>query len=694
MKLPPRITGTIKRHADGFGFFIPDNSKLPDVYIPRHSMTGVMTNDYVEIEAFPGRRDPQNQLRGEVKKILKRGTRHVVGHFYEQNGNGYLVDESNAWGGSILISKEHAQGAKMRDLVAVEITDYGGDHGAQSTHSTQSTQSTQLRGRVKEILGDIEDPLNDIKRVIYSHHIPHEFSRATRQEAEGFSTEVDPTDYKNRKDLKELPFVTIDGASAKDFDDAVFVSTGPKGFRLWVAIADVSQYVKPNTAIDRDAFQKGTSTYFPHFVVPMLPEVLSNELCSLKPKVPRLVVVAEIHFDFEGETQSSQFYEAVICSQARVTYGEAQEAIDGFCPSSIEHVKENIICAKDLAQILMSKRFREGSLDLEIGDTEIVVDETGSPVDIIRSERLFAHRLIEELMLAANVAVAEFFNKKKAAALYRIHEPPLQENLEQLEHQLARFGLTQSLRKGHLQKQLSKMLQRWANTPFSQALNVLTLRTMNQAQYSSENSGHFGLCFSNYTHFTSPIRRYPDLIVHRLLKHFIVDPKKYPLLPHDELASMGVLLSACEQRSVKAERQLQSIKKARFMKSFVGEKFEGVISSVARFGVFVMLRTYDVDGLIKKEDLVGNKLYFDETNVELVERKSGIRYAIGDTLQVLVARSDIDEGHIDFVLAEPPEERVYAADIKGKTDRADNKKRRPSTKNRRSVRKARVSKRR
>lgn len=629
--------GMVKRHPDGFGFFIPDDPEFPDVYIPRHSMTGVMTNDRVLIEVEPER--GTGRFRGEIVKILSRGTKKIVGQFFPlEKGGGLIRDEGKGWGQDLKIDAGQTMNARKGELVAAEIVGYPED-------------SSEFRGRVVQVIGSHEDPLNDIERVVHGLNMPTEFSKGAAAEASRMKPEVEQKDMKGRQDLRKLNFITIDGATAKDFDDAIYTEQNRQGFRLWVAIADVSHYVRPGSAIDRDAYERGTSAYFPNFVIPMLPEILSNELCSLKPKVPRLALVAEIQFDFAGVPKESRFYEAVIESKSRVTYGEAQEIIDGGDPGKHKHVAKDILRAADLAKILMAKRFQEGSLDLEIPETQLLIDAGGNPIDVISSERLFAHRLIEEMMLAANVAVAKFLADQEIPAIYRIHEPPNPEAIALLERYLRTFGGRVQLGQGKLQKRLTKALQEFEGRPEAQVLNILALRSMSQAKYSANNVGHFGLGFEFYTHFTSPIRRYPDLIVHRLLKSRIMPKSAYKGMGEDELASAGTMLSACEQRAVKAERQIQSIKKARFMQKHVGEEFDGVISSVTKFGIFVLLRQFEIDGLVHMDNLGRERLEFDEENLRLVARRSGLSYNIGDSVKVRVASADIEEGKIDFELA-------------------------------------------
>lgn len=666
-----KVDGIVKRHPDGYGFFIPDDNQYPDVYIPKPSMDGVMTNDRVRAVVYPD----GHRFRGDIQEVLSRAVQKVTGKIkLNGTGRGLLVDESYAWGEDLKVTVGPQIKVVDGDWVSVKITSY-----------PDSLRGFQ--GEVKEVLGDLSDPKNDNLRVLSQNSIPYEFSKKCIELAESFPKQVTDNDRQGRIDLRNKNFVTIDGQTAKDFDDAVYVEKVKDGFHLLVGIADVSHYVKEGSVIDEEAYERGTSTYFPGFVSPMLPEALSNELCSLKPNVDRLSFVSDMHIGHDGELKSFKFYEAVIKSKARVTYGEAQEIIDGVEVEKLKHVKKDIILAGELAKVLMRRRFQKGSLNLEIPETTIEVDGGGNPVDILRSERLFAHRLIEELMLVTNIATAKFMDQHKLNGLYRVHEEPKPEALQTIEGFLAGFGHHMKLGDRNLQKRLNSMLEEYKDTPQEMILSILTLRSMNQAKYSAENVGHFGLGFQFYAHFTSPIRRYPDLIVHRLIKSVVVPRGAYRRKAQEQLESAGVFLSACEQRSVKAERQIHSIKKARFMQKFLGQEYDGVISSVTKFGIFVLLRQFDVDGLVRAEELGKEGFEFDEEKLTLTSRRSGFTYGLGDPVRVQVLASDYQTGRIDFGLASGDERR----DEQSKKEAKPIKERKQTENDRQRVRKARVS---
>ena len=706
-----RVTGFVKRHPDGFGFLIADQPDTPDIYISRQSMTGIMTNDRVEVDLYQPRsfqRGKEDRLSGDIVGVIRRANTRVVGKYLPVDQlYGVLLDENRGWGADLRIAAKDSMDAKEGEMVAVEIMQYPDDEH-------------EFTGRVVALLGDLDEPVNDVIRIVHQSGIPLEFSEEAKGDARKFGGKVTDQERRGREDLTSVPLITIDGATARDFDDAVYTEKTATGFKLIVAIADVSHYVKPGTRLDEEAYSRGTSTYFPNFVVPMLPEELSNELCSLKPKVIRLCFCCEMELNHQGEIDSYRFFEGVMESKARVIYGEAQEVIDAFENDSIRgnktveklrHVTENILRCADLAKILMAKRFREGSLDLEIPETQVVVDASGETVDVIRSERLFAHRLIEELMLVTNICTARFLDEKHVPGIYRVHEEPDPDAIKSLQRYLWNLGGNRSVMGTGLAKKLTQALEAMKDRPEAPILNILTLRTMQQAHYSGDNVGHFGLGFSHYSHFTSPIRRYPDLIAHRIIKSQLSQKYSSMQMSEEEIASATTWLSACEQRSVKAERKVISIKKARFMRQFEGQEFEGIISSVAKFGVFVLLRQYDVDGLVKVENLGPDRFQFDDENLRLIGARTGLRYVIGDTLKVIVMGADPETGKIDFELAELPvrkgpnkEGDDESDDVIGeepqrgqgqsRPKKFDSKKRGKATDDRGGVRKERVSKRR
>ncbi len=672
-----RVIGLVKRHPDGFGFLIPDRSDIPDLFLSRKEMRGVMTNDRVEADMIPEKNG--NRFYGQDVKILERGVSRVVGKVRKTSkGDLEVVDGFQKWGAILRIPYKKSRGAVDGDLVAVEIVDY-------------PSKNEDFTGRVVEIIGDDKDPNNDLKRVLHLYEIPMEFPFNVTNEARALPDHVLEKEFEGRKDLRKKAFITIDGVTAKDFDDAIYVENSEKGFRLWVAIADVSHYVRPGSGLDDQAFDRGTSVYLPNYVVPMLPEELSNEICSLKPEVDRLAFVCEMGIDFKGDVTDSQVYEAVIHSHARVTYGEAQDIINGDEKHKKEEVQSNILLSADIAKILMAKRFREGSLDLEVPETEVVVDELGNTVDVIKSERVFAHKLIEEMMLIANVSVAKMIQNKEAAGLFRVHPAPEGEDIERIQQFLNQFGSEKRLSGGSLQKKLTKSLQEFKARPEGVVLNILTLRSMNQACYSSNNIGHFGLGFSDYAHFTSPIRRYPDLVIHRILKKLFTPSRAGFLYSEEDLATFGSVLSAHEQRAVKAERQVISIKKARYLEDKVGEIYPGLISSVTKFGVFVLLRQFDIDGLVKVENLGDDYFEFDEEQLILVGKKSGKVFKLGDQVDVLVSAVNTEDGKIDFMLTKEGSNELVTS---SNTHRRDDKKRGKTKKNSKRVRKKRVSRRR
>lgn len=641
------LIGTVKRHADGFGFFIPQDLSHPDVYLPKRQMEGLMNNDKVKIAAFP-RKHRKGLFSGKVLQIIERTQDHIVGQYQSlSNNKGFIKDDSFQWGENLKIQLNKNQKIKKGEWVQVKII-----------HWPNSSQG--LSGEVICSLGVFPNALEDNIRVVQKHNIPASFSANCLKEAEAILENIPKDIINQRKNLRSLPFITIDGKTAQDFDDAIYVSAHPTGWILYVAIADVSYYVKQGSAMDKEAYHRGNSTYFPNFTIPMLPDKLSNHLCSLKPNEDRLTFVAEIHFNQLGEKEKTKFYEAVIHSQARLTYGEAQDIIEQN-ESQNSPVFKNVLNAGKLARQLLKQRLKKHFINLEIPETEVKLNSLGEPVDISQSRRLFSHQLIEELMLAANKAVAEYLQSNKTPSLYRIHDPPKSESLKFLELFTRNLGLKTALTSPDLQKKISSLIKQFSNHALSEVVQTLVLRSLSQAAYSSLNKKHFGLNATHYTHFTSPIRRYSDLMIHRILKALLI--KQAPPYKRQDLESIATMTSACEQRSVKAERQLKDIKKARFIRKHLGEEMEGIVCGITNFGLFVKLKLYDIEGLIHINRLNG-KWKFEESLLELKSKHSGQRFKMGDFVVIQVLASNIDTGQIDFELKKHKTKKIQTKPTK------------------------------
>ena len=625
------VSGILKKHADGFGFLICDNKDHEDVYLSKEALKGILSDDRLEVLVFPRR----GRFYGRVHKILSRSRTSVIGPLKRVSKNkGMIEDKDFAFGEDLVFDMDSSSSIQEGAWLQVKILSYPGSKSG-------------FRGRVMAVLGDFPDALEDNVKMLNQYNIPAVFSKDVLNEAQASAArKPEPP---SRRDLRTLPFVTIDSLTAKDFDDAIYTKKTSEGYTLFVSIADVSFFVREG-GLDKEAFLRGNSTYFPGFVSPMLPEVLSEGLCSLKPDEDRLAFTCEMHFDLTGMRQKYVFYESMILNHKRLTYGQAQEILDGG-GSAKKEIEDSLKNSAELAGLLMDRRFKEGSLNLDIPETEVLVNARGEPTDIISAKRLFSHQLIEELMLACNRSAAEFLGKTKFPALYRVHDTPSMEDISHLKLFFESIGKAQKSKKSlSIQKQFSLWLEELKNHPKKQIIHQLILRALPQACYSAQNRGHFGLSFSDYTHFTSPIRRYSDLMVHRLIK------KELGILEEDfsfskpELESKALFISQCEQRSVQAERQIENIKKARFMRPFLGDEFHGMISSVTKFGFFVTLKKYDVDGLVHL-DRLGGRWIFDPVQLTL-KSPSGYIFRQGDAVLIQAASCNIDDGRIDFDLKE------------------------------------------
>lgn len=632
----PAVSGVISRNREGYGFLIPFDPNSEDIYLPRNQMRNLMEGDEVEIEVFKKR----NRFSGRLKRILKRKYTHVIGVCsVESHKKGCIHDKDSHFGSHLNFSLANHPEIKEGAWVQVKITSYPGS-------------KLGFYGEVEGVIDSFKKANVDNLSCLQEFNIPYLFPPDVLQEKEAWLQKMKSAYTKNRINLKESPFVTIDGKTAKDFDDAVYVRKVKNGWVAYISIADVDFFVKQNTNLDEEAYKRGNSTYFPSFVSPMLPPFLSDDLCSLVPHEPRITMTVEIHFDPNARVLNHHFYESIICSRARLTYEQAQEIIDGkLLPSTSKEVHTSVLEAAALSKKLMKRRYEQGALCLEIPDTEIFLNEAGEPLDIKSSKRTFSHQVIEELMLACNKSVATFISQKKHLSIYRVHDIPDEDKLKHLYEFLHSSAEVISEPRDStpisLQKKLSIWIEKLKGHSKESILHYLILRSLPQAYYSSRNIGHFGLSFSCYTHFTSPIRRYSDLIVHRILKT-ILGLNSTPVTSADEIQVQASHLCDCEQRSVKAERKIKDIKKARFMQRFLGEEFDGRILSIASFGFFVVLNKYDVDGLVDISSL-GGRFNFNPVQMTL-QSGSGYLFSQGDAVGVQVASSNIETGKIAFHL--------------------------------------------
>ena len=519
------------------------------------------------------------------------------------------------------------------------------------------------KGFKRDSKPDSKNNFSDNESFLKEYKIPHVFKSKKLE-----NLVVSEKDLEKREDLTSLPFVTIDGLQAKDYDDAIYVESTKTGWVLYVSIADVDFYVKEGTPLDQEAFERGNSTYFPDFVSPMLPFYLSQDLCSLNPHERRLTMTAQLFLDSKGNIEKSLFYESYIVNHARLTYEQAQDIIDQKQSFDLpSDLVESVQKASQLAKILFEKRIKEGSLNLDIPETEIKLDAKGNPIDIFQFKRLFSHQVIEEMMLACNKAVGEFLNQKKIPSIYRLHDVPETENIDHLKKFIKSIDSSlipdkkENTSQISFQQYLSNLIQNTKNHPQKNILHHLVLRSLPQACYGSYNRGHFGLGFEFYTHFTSPIRRYSDLIVHRILKNVLGISKQQKT--KDELEKQAQWLTQCEQRSMQAERKIESIKKAQFMSQYLGEEFQGMISSITQFGFFVTLNKFDVDGLIHVRSLKG-RWNFIPSQLLLRGQSSGYKFKQGDVVLVQVASTFQEKGQIDFKLLQHNQKVFYNSESK------------------------------
>ena len=681
--------GTVQGHRDGHGFVVRDDGEA-DIYLPPNEMRAVLHKDRVKARIV--RQDRRGRPEGRVVEIIERPPHPIIGRLLQENGVWLVAPEDKRYGQDILVPKTGTGSAKPGQVVVIELTEPPSLFG-------------QPVGRVKEVLGEVDDPGMEIEIAVRKYAVPHEFSEACIALARTLPDKVRPQDKKHRIDLTDVPLVTIDGEDARDFDDAVYcepVKTGRgklafTGWRLLVAIADVSHYVETGSAIDIDAYDRATSVYFPRRVIPMLPEKLSNGLCSLNPEVERLCMVCDMLVTTTGEVHAYQFYPAVMFSHARFTYTEVAAILANT--RGPEAAKRKVLVPQllnlhDVYQALLKARAVRGAVDFETTETQIVCDDNGRIEKIVPRTRNVAHRVIEEAMLAANVCSADFIAQSKHPGLYRVHEGPTPEKKDILRGYLKAMGVGLTISDDPAPGEFQKIAEATKDRPDAQQIHTMLLRSMQQAIYTPINSGHFGLAYEAYTHFTSPIRRYPDLLVHRVIKATLAkikyqlpslptpgeahaklgkrllsqkvkNPSQKPVkkLTAEQLAweAAGLHCSANERRADEASRDVEAWLKCKYMREHLGEEFGGVVSSATSFGIFVTLDALYVEGLVHITELGGEYFKFDEARQELRGERTGIRYAIGTRVRIQVSRVDLDGRKIDFRLVREGEELLGRA---------------------------------
>ncbi|HFD2272577.1 TPA: ribonuclease R [Legionella pneumophila] len=636
------LRGTVQGHPDGFGFFIPDDGS-EDMVLSAKEMRAVMHGDLVL--AYQSGLDRRGRPEAKIHEVLEHANTTVVGRFFTDHGVNFVIPDSKRLTQDISIPQEFIGETKNGQIVLVELIAY-------------PNKRSQAIGRVIHILGEHMAPGMEIQVAIHAHGIPFEWPDDVLAEVGKIPQQISEEQLKGRTDLRNLPFVTIDGEDAKDFDDAVYCYKKPKGgFQLYVAIADVSHYVAKDSALDQEAARRGNSVYFPGKVVPMLPEALSNGVCSLNPHVDRLCMVAELSITQEGKISRSRFYRAVIHSHARLTYtsvgawleqGKADEKHQALWP-----MLESLY---DLYHILLDTRRLRGAMDFETTETRIEFDENKKIKCIVPVIRNDAHKLIEECMLAANVATARFLEKAEIPTLYRVHAAPEEDKITALRQFLGELGLSLGGGRKPGPKDFQRTMNMIGDRPEKHLIETVMLRSLKQAQYVESNEGHFGLAYSAYTHFTSPIRRFPDLLIHRAIGHLLDNHPVYEFeYSHEDMNRLGKHSSMTERRADEATREVITWLKCEYMQDKLGQVFKGRISAVTSFGIFVELDEIYVEGLVHVTSLKNDYYTFDSAKHRLIGARGGQVYRLGDKMTVLVARVDLNERKIDF---EPVEDEV------------------------------------
>ncbi|HMB57152.1 MAG TPA: ribonuclease R [Arenimonas sp.] len=638
------IAGVVIANPEGFGFLKPEKGG-DDLFLPPGEMRKVMHGD--RALASVTNVDHRGRREGAIVEVLERRMTRIVGRYSERAGIGTVIPDDRRVLIELLIPTEDRNGAKEGQLVVCEIT-------------TAPERGRQPIGKVLVVLGDKLTPSRVVEMAIHGHNLPHEFNKETLAEAAAVALDVPANVANARVDLRKIHLVTIDGEDAKDFDDAVYCAVEKTGFRLIVAIADVSHYVHPGTALDDEAVLRSTSVYFPGFVVPMLPETLSNGICSLKPKVDRLCFVCDMHIDFEGQVTASKFYEAVMNSHARLTYTQVWKAIekDPEALATVGALMPDIERLHQLYQVLKKARSKRGAIEFESGETRFVLDDKGEVIQAGMLERNDAHKLIEECMIAANVEAARFILSKKIPAPFRVHDRPPESKYADLLEYLSEFGLRLPPWGQVQPKDFTTLLKKIRERPDAALLETVLLRSQSMAVYSTENKGHFGLALEAYGHFTSPIRRYPDLLLHRSIKHALIKGSEDGFgYSGAEMAVLCLQCSEKERRADEASREVDERYRSAWMEKHVGSEFDGVISGVTSFGLFVELVQSKVNGLVHVTQLPHDYYHFDPLRKSLKGERKGTSYRLGDPVRVIVMKASVEDKRIDFKLVEPKQEQ-------------------------------------
>ena len=639
------LKGTVIGHREGFGFLQVEGQK-DDLFIPNHQMQRVMHGDFVLAQPMGLDRRGRREVR--IVRVLENRKKQIVGRFFLENGFAYVVPDDNRIGRDILVPNEHRNGARMGQVVVVELQE-------------RSAGFNQPVGVIREILGDNMAKGMEVEIALRNHDIPHQFPSAVEKYVKKFSEEVPEDAKKGRVDLRALPLVTIDGEDARDFDDAVYCEKHGKGWKLWVAIADVSYYVRLRSALDTEAYHRGNSVYFPNRVVPMLPEILSNGLCSLNPQVDRLCMVCEMRISAKGKLTDYRFYEAVMNSHARLTYTkvakilEGDEALRERYAALVPHLEE----LHHLYQALLGARHQRGAIDFETVETKFIFNAMGRIDRIEPVVRNDAHKIIEECMILANIAAANFMEKHKEPALYRIHAAPSEEKLTSFRSFLSELGLTLGGALKPTTKDYAVLLEKVKARPDHELIQTMLLRSLSQAVYNADNIGHFGLALEEYAHFTSPIRRYPDLTLHRGIKYLLAKEQgakrkttnsggyHYSV---EEIDLLGEHCSMTERRADEATREVADWLKCEYMQDHIGSEFNGVISSVTSFGLFVRLDDLLISGLVHISSLENDYYQLDTAKQRLIGENSGMQYRLGDKVRIRVEAVHLAQKMVDFSL--------------------------------------------